>query len=147
MTIVQKNIKFSAILVLPDSNRCIPSLHKSLISMLLLSIKKYQFSSQICFNEKFRRFTVPFKNVFVLQIIADTKTSLTPSSRHSIAITAISFAIFSGVEFLLFTSFNLFSMQNNSVGGFVDQGRKIQYLRCFNIDPGNDLSFANEFLN
>ena len=69
-------MKFSASLVLPDSNRFIPFFHKSLISMLLLSIKQYPFTSQICFDKRFTCFTFLFKYLSHLQIIGDT--SLTP---------------------------------------------------------------------
>ena len=45
-------------------------------------------------------------NVFylLLKIIADIKISLTPQSRRSIAISPLSFAVFSRVELLLLTS-------------------------------------------
>ena len=75
--IVNKNC-LKANLVLPDSNRCIPSFHKSLISMLLFVYKKYPFSSQIFFNEKFTRLTFPFKNLPLLQIIDDIHDIVSP---------------------------------------------------------------------
>ena len=45
--------------------------------MLLLPIKKYRFASQIRVNKRLMRFTFSFKNLLLLQIIADMKISLT----------------------------------------------------------------------
>ena len=73
----KKYVKFSDSSTLPNISRCIPSFHEPLISIRLLSIRKYSFSSKICFNKKFTRFTFQFKNLSLLYIIADIKTSLT----------------------------------------------------------------------
>ena len=114
--------------------------------MLLLSVKKYPFSSQICFNKKFTRFHFPFKNLPLLQIIADIKTLLTPLSRDNTAISAILFAIFLGVDFLLLTSLRPPCKIILAGVSSIREGN-IQYLRCFNVAPGDDVSFANEFYN
>ena len=46
--------------------------------MLLFVYKKYPFSSQIFFNEKFTRLTFPFKNFPLLQIIDDIHDIVSP---------------------------------------------------------------------
>ena len=71
------------------------------------------------------------------------KMSLKPQPRHSIAISPISFAAFSGVKFLLLTSvhlpYNIILLGISSI-----REGATQFFRCFNVTPENHSSFAKE---
>ena len=73
-------------------------------NVTMIAIKRYAFSSQIRFDKKFLRFTFSFKNLLLLQIVADVNVLLTLQPRHTIAISPIDIAIFFRTEFLLLTS-------------------------------------------
>lgn len=70
-------VKAWANLFFLDSHRCIPYFRKSLVSVLLLPVKRYSFSSQTSFNKKLMCFTFSFKILLPLQIIADMKMLFT----------------------------------------------------------------------